>query len=222
MRVSILWLGLTALMVAGAIAPRAVAQSEEDEMLLQVEGVLEEGDRVSPDDGSFYDTHSFEGQAGQTVLIMMESDEFDTYLLLADAQQRLVARNDDLNRTTTNSGIVATLPQDGSYIVVANGLNAENQGRYQLTVQAVEAPPAETSVPEAPPAETEAPEAPSAEIGVPGVPEVPPAETEEPEGPEGPEEPEEPEAPSAEIGVPETLPAETDAPEMLPAETEQR
>jgi CHAT domain-containing protein/tetratricopeptide (TPR) repeat protein len=104
-------------------------------LLLQVEGVLEDGDGVL-DDASLYDAHAFEGRAGQTVAITLESVEFDTFLLLRDGEGNELARNDDIDTEGYNyhSFISLTLPADGTYQIWANGLNATSRGRYRLTV----------------------------------------------------------------------------------------
>ena len=63
-------------------------------VLLQTSGSLESGDSIL-NDGSLYDVHPFEGEAGQTVTIQLESSEFDTYLILTDADGQALAENDD-------------------------------------------------------------------------------------------------------------------------------
>ncbi|MCG8366295.1 MAG: tetratricopeptide repeat protein [Pseudanabaenales cyanobacterium] len=104
------------------------------EPLLEVHGVLEPGD-ATLEDSSLVDTHTFEGQAGQTVTILLESQDFDTTLGLRDNQGNLIANNNDISGDNLNSAIIITLPADGTYrVLVANGYDAENQGRYALTV----------------------------------------------------------------------------------------
>ncbi len=137
MRFLITWIGIAAvaLVVEGMVAGGVLAQ--EAEPILQVEGVLEEGDRVVPDDDSLYDAYPVEGRAGQTLQIVMESEAFDTYLLLLDPQGEAIAQNNNLDETTTNAGLVVTLPEDGTYMVIANAADAENRGRYRLMVREV-------------------------------------------------------------------------------------
>ena len=148
MRQAAKWLGLvtlTAVLVPFAeipgffkepwdLMPAAIAQTDS-EILLQVEGVLEDGDSVL-NDGSLYDAYTFEGRAGQTVAITLESIEFDTFLLLRDSEGNDLARNDDIDIEGYNyhSFITLTLPADGTYIIWANGLDATSRGRYRLTV----------------------------------------------------------------------------------------
>lgn len=102
------------------------------ETILQRQGVLEQGDQVLSSDGSLYDRYTFEGQAGQQVTIILESREFDTYLILLSPDGSEVGRNDDTNQT--NSVLTVTLPAAGAYTVIANSYERGNLGRYMLTV----------------------------------------------------------------------------------------
>jgi uncharacterized protein YkwD len=99
------------------------------------QGVLEPGDSVIQRDGSFYDVYPFEGLEGQSVTISLSSPDFDTYVLLMDAEGRAIAENDDLTPENTNSGFSITLPRTGTYRVIVNAYDAQGQGRYTLTVR---------------------------------------------------------------------------------------
>ncbi|MEM9817582.1 MAG: CHAT domain-containing protein [Cyanobacteria bacterium P01_D01_bin.6] len=105
--------------------------------LLQVEGSLSDGDDRLPD-LSLYDVHSFQGQAGQSVRISLESQDFDTYLLLYAPSNELIAQNDD-DGEGTNSEIVLQLPEDGVYQIVTNAYDRTGRGTYQLTVESLSA-----------------------------------------------------------------------------------
>ncbi|NER33804.1 MAG: tetratricopeptide repeat protein [Oscillatoria sp. SIO1A7] len=122
--------------VAVAIEPEPILVAQDNSQtapLLQQEGSLSPGDRTL-DDGKLYDSYSFQGRAGQTVTISVESDEFDTYLTLLDADGEKIAENDD-SAGNNNSAIVATLPEDGSYEVIVNSYNANGRGKYALEVR---------------------------------------------------------------------------------------
>ncbi|MBE9119032.1 tetratricopeptide repeat protein [Lusitaniella coriacea LEGE 07157] len=132
-----------ALLCLGTISPSlpAFAQTEESQKqpLLSVEGTLEPGD-TKLEDGSFYDSYTFEGRAGQTVTIVLESIEFDTYLLLLNSQEEKIAENDDFSEKNSNSALTVTLPEDGVYRLIANTYDTNGQGRYEVTVSPSQEP----------------------------------------------------------------------------------
>ncbi|MDY6781856.1 MAG: PPC domain-containing protein [Cyanobacteriota bacterium] len=102
--------------------------------ILQEEGVLEEGDTVLEEDGSLYDIYTFEGSAGQSVVIAAESSDFDTYVLVADSEGNILGENDDISEEDTNSRLEVTLPSDGTYNAIVNGFEASDRGSYILTI----------------------------------------------------------------------------------------
>lgn len=77
--------------------------------------------------------HTFSGEAGQTVMITLSSDEFDPYLVLLDPSGKEIAVNDDYARSL-NSAIVFTLPESGQYKVVARSFSGQG-GNYAVNVQ---------------------------------------------------------------------------------------
>ena len=134
MRFSIFWSVLSVLVTVLAVPLEALAQSSEDrQVLLQTEGVLENGDLVLESDGSLYDEYSFAGQAGQAVILKAESDEFNTYLWLLDENGQAIAENDDWN-DSRNSTIGYVFPTDGAYSVRVNAYDAQDRGSYQISV----------------------------------------------------------------------------------------
>ena len=114
---------------------RLSANTIVSQWILREEGELKFGDDVVPSDGSFYDDYQLEGRAGQSVIITLESDEFDTYLVLIGPDGRVIDENDDLNSETTNSSLRVTLPFSGKYKILANAVDNQGRGRYILTVQ---------------------------------------------------------------------------------------
>ena len=109
-------------------------QSGGEEYILQQTGSLTPGDELAPD-GTLFDLYTFEGQAGQSVTISLDSQEFDTYLVLVDSTGSVVADNDDIDANTTNSQIITTLPANGTYNIIVNGYSTADQGSYTLTVR---------------------------------------------------------------------------------------
>jgi len=102
--------------------------------ILRETGQLTPGDEIAPD-GTLFDTFSFQGNAGQSITVTLESREFDTYLALVDDAGQVVAQNDDISRENTNSEIVVSLPLTGTYYVIVNGYSTRDQGSYTLTIR---------------------------------------------------------------------------------------
>jgi Bacterial pre-peptidase C-terminal domain len=128
----LVWLsGLTAGLLVCGLGGAAIAQTAP---ILQEQGALEEGDQVLTSDGSLYDVYTFEGKAGQAIVVSLESDDFDTYLAIVDPGQQVIAENDDVSETDRNSNITVTLPSDGTYTVVANGFDRTSRGQYSLSI----------------------------------------------------------------------------------------
>jgi hypothetical protein len=100
-----------------------------------VRGELSESDPRAEDD-SFYDLYSYRGRAGETLVITMQSEDFDTYLsigTLDGGEFQLIDSNDD-GDAGTDSELVITLPDDGDYLIRANSLMGDETGDYTLRV----------------------------------------------------------------------------------------
>ena len=76
--------------------------------------------------------HTFEGTAGNTVTIRMQSEDFDTVMALLGPDGTELAVNDDADRSL-NSRIVYELPSNGTYTVLARSFGG-NGGSYTVTV----------------------------------------------------------------------------------------
>jgi hypothetical protein len=120
---------------AAQTSPNAKQNQSNEQIILDIEGALENGDLVLPQDGSLYDEHTFEGRAGQSVAIDLESADFDTFLILLDPEERIVGQHDDVSQGNFNSTLNVTLPVDGTYTVIANGFDSNSRGRYQLLIR---------------------------------------------------------------------------------------
>lgn len=117
----------TEVAAANTVKPAQVAEIIES-------GVLEEGDEVVPNDGSFYDSFPLEGSAGDSFSISLESQDFDTFLAVMDPEGNIIEKNDDLNEQTSNSRLEITLPESGSYSVIVNAYDQGGKGKYTLKV----------------------------------------------------------------------------------------
>ncbi|MFM9267051.1 PPC domain-containing protein [Tychonema sp. BBK16] len=92
---------------------------------------------VLPSDSSLYDEYRFEGTKGQTVVISLESTEFDTYLGVFDSQGELLGENDNATDKNTNSELTITLSSNGVCLVIVNALQPppKGKGKYSLTIR---------------------------------------------------------------------------------------
>jgi S1-C subfamily serine protease len=116
-------------------APSGGSSSSTSGFLLQEEGNLSSNSFVLPDDGSLFEEHVFQGRAGQTVTITLESREFDTYLILLDPNDQLVDYNDDISSDNLNSSLTVRLSETGSYRIIAKSYDPSGRGRYWVTVR---------------------------------------------------------------------------------------
>ena len=102
-------------------------------LLYNQEGVLED-DTPRLEDGSPYHEHRFAGRAGQRLRITLESNDFDTYLMMFDDQGKLVGQNDDAFLGTTNSALELRLERSGNHTIVVNSFDDSGRGCYSLMV----------------------------------------------------------------------------------------
>lgn len=124
------------------LPPSSTSTSEQSSeqpnsvVVLEEQNTLAPGDAILQIDQTLYDEYTFSGQAGQQVVIILESTDFDSYLILVDPNQTIIAENDDAISGSPNSQLTVTLPQNGMYTVIANAYHKEEQGEYTLTVTA--------------------------------------------------------------------------------------
>ena len=138
MKIVIYWLSVLPLSVLLWGAPNAVAtetkqNDAESSVLFEAQGALSEGD-VQLSNGSLYDVHLFEGQAGQIVRITLDSDDFNTFLLLQDSAGTVLARNDNAIEGS-NAEIVIRISVTEQYRVLASAYSENDRGEYQLTIE---------------------------------------------------------------------------------------
>jgi hypothetical protein len=94
-----------------------------------------------PLDNSFYDAWTFEGVAGQTVQITLQSTAFDTYLFLLDPNGLELEENDDYPGGGTDSRITLELTDSGTYTIYANSYDPGETGAYNLQLVCSTGPP---------------------------------------------------------------------------------
>ena len=79
--------------------------------------------------------HEWKLQAGQVIIIDMESPDFDTFLRLEDDKGKELDHNDDISNENLNSRLVFIAPKDGVYRIVATSFEQRGQGAYTLTIR---------------------------------------------------------------------------------------
>lgn len=128
------WFTISALALLMTVGGQSIGAGQTGAAtLLDVQGTLDENDSLLAD-GSLFDVHQFEGQAGDEITVTVESTDFDTYLIVADRQRNLIAENDDIGPTNRNSAATFTLRQEGTYLVIVNSYDASGRGDYRLVI----------------------------------------------------------------------------------------
>lgn len=86
--------------------------------------------------------YQFAGSAGDVVRVRAErlTGSLDPILVLRDADERNLMRNDDADEATKDARLTYTLPQDGRYVIAVTrfGLrDGATNGDYRLTLERI-------------------------------------------------------------------------------------
>lgn len=86
--------------------------------------------------------YRFQGTAGQRVVATLQSTDFDTYLIVGRVVGPLMdeLKSDDDGGEDTNSRLRVTLPEDGTYLVVAQSFSEDGAGAFSLGLETAQAP----------------------------------------------------------------------------------
>lgn len=112
-------------------------------------GTIDGSDPILHDGRGRFEVYRLDARRGQRLAISMASEAFDPYLVLARTVAGVTDRireNDDRGEGTS-SRIGYTFTEDGSYLVLAQSLDADGAGAYTLRVE--ELPPPARAVPRA-------------------------------------------------------------------------
>ena len=92
-------------------------------------------------DGSAYALYHYRGNAGDRILVEMQSGEFDTFLTVGSRTNEGCddCRHNDDGGEGTNSRLRYTLPANGQVQIRAGALGDDDLGRYSLKVSALPA-----------------------------------------------------------------------------------
>lgn len=101
----------------------------------QLDASLAEGDETISS-GEFTDFYNFQGRRGERLVFDMTSSAFDTYLSLQYPSGGQEDNDDRAGGETTNSRLVVTLPEDGTYRLMATSYQPGESGAYQISMAA--------------------------------------------------------------------------------------
>lgn len=96
-------------------------------------GTLASGDQLLVT-GEFYDSITFDGEAGQRVAISASSPAFDTYLILKKPSGGENFESDDTYPGVKAAELYFTLPDTGEYEVMVTSYRPGEAGNYVLTI----------------------------------------------------------------------------------------
>ncbi|MEM9273594.1 MAG: AAA-like domain-containing protein, partial [Cyanobacteria bacterium P01_F01_bin.143] len=98
-----------------------------------VDASLDENHEVVESENKLVDVYPIVGTAGQEIEISMESEDFDTYLILENSEKERIKEDDD-GGDGSNSFMNVILPEDGNYKIIATTYETNASGEYQITV----------------------------------------------------------------------------------------
>ena len=100
-----------------------------------VDGALEETDERSEE--GRYDPYYFDAQAGEVVVIRMDSDAFDPVVAIGrgEAGEWHELDKDDDGGLGTNAHLEFRIPETGRYAIRAHGIGKDNTGAYTIRVE---------------------------------------------------------------------------------------
>lgn len=96
-----------------------------------ISGEIDGESSVLEYDNSLYNRYTFDGQVGDEVVIDMTSDSLNPYLILLSPQGRSLAQDNNSGQND-NARLMVTLPERGTYTILANTFQAGERGTYQL------------------------------------------------------------------------------------------
>ena len=137
----------TALLGLAAATP-ARAQHTSIEVGQTVSGSLDLFDPTLTS-GVRFEVFAFEGSAGDRFTATLRSGEFDTMLRLARTVAGITdeIETDDDGGGGTDSRVRATLPESGTYLLIAQAFDSEAQGAFTLSLEVTPEPTTATPQP---------------------------------------------------------------------------
>ncbi|MBI5788086.1 MAG: carboxypeptidase regulatory-like domain-containing protein [Candidatus Schekmanbacteria bacterium] len=100
-----------------------------------IDGILGTGD-VQLSGGQYLDAYTIAADAKTSILVTMQSGDFDTYLWLTDSNGKVVTIGND-GQDSTNSQISFVPKQKGNYKLWASSNFPQETGSYSVTVESI-------------------------------------------------------------------------------------
>jgi hypothetical protein len=97
-----------------------------------VNGELKEGDPIPPGTSIPINDYKITVRRGETIELSLSSEDFDTVLTLLNDSYEQIDTNDDQESGGTDSKLVSTFSQAGTYVVRVSSLSANSLGAYTL------------------------------------------------------------------------------------------
>ena len=114
------------------VRTRSIAAEIEAGNVMLFNGALSaESGRMA--DGSPYEEHVIEAEAGERLDITLTSGSFDAYLMVFDGDEKIA--EDDDSGGGLDAQLFVTIPEDGTYRIVANSYGEAAEGEYLITVR---------------------------------------------------------------------------------------
>lgn len=119
-------------MTAAQVFAMPVNRSRMLQSAQQASASLDASDNKLSDD-SYFEVYYVELAAGQQVTVTMRSGAFDTYLsIAAQGSSEAAESNDDSEEGNTDSRVSFTAPSAGTYVIIANSLEAGETGDFTI------------------------------------------------------------------------------------------
>lgn len=108
-----------------------------------LQGQLDSGS-LKLDDGSYYDLYRYDSPGNETVVVILESDDFDAYLMAGTITNNTFTNigMDDDGAGGTNSRLELRLDNAGAYYFRANTIEADETGSYTIRLSSAGSAPA--------------------------------------------------------------------------------
>jgi hypothetical protein len=132
------------ILLASAALAASTAMAQPRLMIGQVQNGTLGPDSEKLEDGSSYDLYRYESPGGETIVILMESADFDTFLSLGRIEYGAFTQlaSDDDGGGGTNARIEHTIVAAGTYLIRANSWMSDETGSYSILVNRAEPSPA--------------------------------------------------------------------------------